>query len=277
MIKVSVIILDYFKADKVVKNVEGLNKQQTDFAFKIIVIDNSCNKENADKLLTLNHFSNVSLVINNENLGYIKAHNQVTPMIEGEYLFIVNPDIEWHDTDVLQKLVNYLDQNPGVGIVGPKQIELSGKIGMTVRAFPKFLLQVARRTFLRRLPGFKSLVSYDEMQHIDYNKTQDVDWLQSSCVLLRSRLWFELGGLNKDYFLFMGDVELCWEIWKRNFRVVYYPEAVVYADGERCSQGGFKKFFSSWVLRQHVADSLRYRWKYIFQKNPRLEYYKNKK
>jgi len=273
-IKVTAIVLDYFKADQVVKNIEGLNQQKTDFDFNIIVIDNSCSQDNANKLLSLNRFTNVSMVINTQNLGYIKAHNEVSHLIKGDYVFIINPDIEWRDNDVLQKMVAYMDTHQDIGILGPKQIEITGKVAMSVRAFPKFFLQVARRTFLRKLPFLKKWVSYDEMKHIDYDKTQDVDWLQSSCVLVRSDLWFKIGGFSKDYFLFMGDVELSWQTWKNGLRVVYYPELTVYADGERCSQGGFKKFFTSWVLRQHVKDSLRYRWKFIFDKNPRQEYYK---
>jgi len=277
MIKVTAIILDYMKGKQVVRNVETLNAQKTNFSFEIIVIDNSCNEENAKTISVLSKFENVSLVINNANLGYIKAHNSVNHLIRGEYIFIVNPDIEWRDDNVMQKMCDYMDANSDIGILGPRQLENNGKVAMTVRAFPKFFLQVARRTFLRNLPILKNLVGYDEMQHLDYNNIQEVDWLQSSCILVRRDLWDEIGGFNDDYFLFMGDVELSWQAWKHNKRVVYYPEVKVYADGKRVSQGGFLKFFSSWVLRQHVVDSLKFRWKFFGKKNPRLEYYKKNK
>ncbi len=276
-IKLTIIILDYFKADKVLENVAGLNRQETDFDFNIIVIDNSCDAKMAEKLMSLNKYPNVSLVINNQNMGYIKAHNAVSHLLEGEYVFIINPDIVWPDKDILASLVAYMDKHKDIGILGPKQVEADGNLAMSVRAFPKFFLQVARRTFLRKLPIIKNKVSYDEMQHIDYNKIQDVDWLQSSCILLRRDLWEKIGGFNNNYFLFMGDVELAWQAWANNYRVVYYPEVKVYADGKRCSDGGFQKFFTSWVLRQHVKDSLKYRWKFILKKNPRLSYYKNNK
>lgn len=264
------------KAPQVLKNVESLNVQNTDFKYEIIVIDNSCDAENARLLNKLNKENNVSLVINTKNIGYIKAYNSVNYMINGEYILIVNPDIEWRDTDVLQKMIAYMNDNLDIGILGPRQCEEGDDVSMSVRAFPRFYLQVTRRTFLRRLPILKKKVEYDEMKHLDYSKTQDVDWLQSSCILIRKDLWQELGGFNEKYFLFMADAEICWEAWKRGKRVVYYPEVKVYADGKRCSQGGFAKLFSSWVLRQHVIDSFRYRLKYFLQKNPRYEYYRNK-
>ncbi|PKL72207.1 glycosyl transferase family 2 [Candidatus Kuenenbacteria bacterium HGW-Kuenenbacteria-1] len=276
--KVTILILDYLKAKQVVENVKSIIEQEVNFQFKIIVIDNSCNELNANILKhCLKDFECVKVIINQKNVGYIKAHNQVNKEIEGQYVAIVNPDIMWKEKDALLKMVDYLDKHKDIGILGPKQINNDGVIAMTVRAFPKFFIQVARRTFFRKIPILKNFVEYDEMQHLDYSKIQDVDWLQSSCVIIRKELWDDIKGLCKDYFLFMSDVELCYQVWKRGKRVVYYPETQVYADGKRVSAGGFKQFFKNWVLRQHVVDSLRYMFKHFFEKNPRKIYIKTQK
>jgi N-acetylglucosaminyl-diphospho-decaprenol L-rhamnosyltransferase len=275
--KATILILDYMKGRQVVENVKTLNRQLTDFNFKIVVIDNSCNQENAKILSGLLSENNIDLIINNVNLGYTKAHNSVKHLIEGDYVFIVNPDIEWREKDALKKMISYMKENKEIGVLGPKQIEKNGQVAMTIRAFPKIYLQIARRTFLRKLPILKKKVEYDEMRHLDYGKTQDVDWLQSSCVVLKRSFWDKIGGLNEDYFLFMSDVEICYKAWEAGKRVVYYPEARVWADGKRVSDGGFAMFFKSWVLRQHVKDSIKYRIRHFCKKNPRKKYYlKNK-
>jgi len=274
--RLTIIVLDYLKAKRVVENVSLLEKQKTNFASKIIVIDNSCNQENADVLKkSLGKKKNIELVINDKNLGYIKAHNVVSDRIVGDYLLILNPDILLKDKDVLQKMVGYLDKNKEVGLIGPKQVNDNGEIAMSVRGWPKFYLQVARRTFLRNLPGLKEQVEHDEMKHLDYDEVQDVDWLQSSCVMIRKNLWDDIGGLDESYFLFMSDPEICYQVWKRGFRVVYFPKVKVFADGKRVSAGGFGTFFKSWVLRQHVKDSLTYRLKHFLKSNPRKKYYEN--
>jgi GT2 family glycosyltransferase len=276
-IKATIIILDYLKAAQVVANVKSIFAQKADFDFKIIVIDNSCDSGNAKVLSELNKYENIKLQINSVNTGYAKAHNAVKGDIKGGYVLIVNPDILWKENDALFLLIDYMEKNPDIGVLGPKQIENDGSIAMTIRAFPRFYLQVARRTFLRHLPLLNRKVKYDEMRHLDYDKTQDVDWLQSSCVVIRKKLWDLTGGLCENYFLFMSDVEICFQSWRRGFRVVYFPEVKVYADGKRVSAGGFIKFFQSWVLRQHVKDSLKYRIKHLFARNPRVGYYKNRK
>lgn len=273
--KLTIVVLDYMKAVRVIENIKLLLKQETDFAFKIIVVDNSCNKENSNLLKKELGEVNVDLIVNSENLGYTKAHNVVNDQLEGSYVLILNPDILLKEKDILQKMVNYLDENANVGIIGPKQMNDAGDIAMSVRGWPKFYLQVARRTFLRNFLILKRQVEHDEMKHLNYDKVQDVDWLQSSCVIIRKKLWDEIGGFDEDYFLFMADSDLCYQIWNRGFRVVYYPEVMVFADGKRASQGGFVQFFKNWVLRQHVKDALVYLKKHLFRSNPRKKYYED--
>jgi GT2 family glycosyltransferase len=274
--KITIIVLDYLKARRVVENIEFILNQKVDFNFKIIVIDNSCDEKNAEILRKkLKNKKKLELIINSENLGYVKAHNAVNNKIKGQYLLILNPDILLKEKDVLQKMVNYMDKNKDIGLIGPKQINDSGETAMTVRGWPRFYLQVARRTFLRNFPIIKRKVEHDEMKHLDYDKIQDVDWLQSSCVMIRKNLWDKIAGLNENYFLFMFDPEICYQVWKRGSRVVYYPEVEVFADGKRLSSGGFLTFFKSWILRQHVKDSLKYNFKHFLKSDPREKYYEN--
>lgn len=266
----SILILDFLKSKRVVEGVQSLLQQKTNFPFEIIVADNSCNAANATKLRELEHLPNVKLVFNEKNLGYTRGVNAAARSATGKYFLVLNPDIICRAPDTLQQLVDFMEGHPRVAIMGPKQVDdPTGSVAMTVRAFPRLWVQVARRTALRYLPIIRDVVAYDEMQHLDYDKTQPVDWLQSSCVIVRSDFWQAVGGLDEAYFLFMSDPEICWQAWERGFDVIYFPEVTVYADGLRCSAGGFADFFRKWTLRQHVLDSLRYRFRHFWQRSPR--------
>lgn len=268
--KLTLLVSNHTKALRVVENVEYLLKQEANFGFKIFVTDVSCNQDQIKILRDgLEKYPNVELIINSKNLGYAKSHNKIKGKEVGEYIFVINPDVLFKEKDTLQKIVNYMDEHSDIAILGPQQINDTGEIAMSVRAFPKFYVQVARRTFLRNLPILKDEVAYDEMKHLDYSKIQDVDWLQSSCVIIRRDFWEKVGGYNEYYYLFMADTEMCLKAWEMGYRVVYYPEARVYADGKRLSAGGFMKFFQSWFVRQHVIDSLKYRLKHFWKGNPR--------
>ncbi len=276
-IEVTVVILNHSKASQAVESVKCLLNQKTTFEFEILVIDNSSDK-NQVKIMKegVRGFSQINLIINAKNIGYTRGHNKIKGKEKGRYLAIVNPDVLFNKEDSLQKMVEYLDEHLDIAILGPKQINDNGKVAMSVRAFPRFFVQTARRTFLRNWPLIKKMVDYDEMRHLDYNEIQDVDWLQSSCVLIRRDFWEKIGGYNEDYFLFMADAEICLKAWEMGYRVVYYPRVRVYADGKRLSEGGVKEFFQSWIMRQHVIDSLRYCWKHLWSPNPRRNYYKER-
>ena len=274
--KASIIILDYLKSKRVCENVESILEQKTNFPYEIIVVDNSANPLNAKKLNPLRKHQNVKVFINETNIGYVRGNNRGVKRSKGEYILIVNPDIIWKDQNTLQKLVNYMEKHPEIGVLGPKQINDGDEsIAMTVRRFPKLTLQIARRTKLRKLPIIRNLVAHDECRDLNYNFIQPVDWLQSSFWITKRKLWNKLGGLDKRYFIFMSDPDYCWKSWKAGYKVIYYPEVTVHADGLRASAGGIKEFFSKWILRQHFKDAVKYRWAHMFKGNPRKKYLKN--
>ena len=277
-IRATVVILNHTKAARVAAGVEYILQQEVDFGFKFVITDNSCSSEEVTILKSIaQKHPGIELVVNSKNLGYAKGLNAIKGKEAGDYIFIINPDVLLKDRDVFQKMVNYMDSHPDIAILGPKQINDDGHIAMSIRAFPKFYLQFVRRTPLRNLPMFRKKVIYDEMQHLDYSKTQDVDWLQDSCVIVRRSLWEKEHGYDEKYFLFMSDTEMSVKAWKDGYRVVYYPEVKVWADGKRISEGGFLTFFKSWILRQHVWDSLKYTTRHWSEKNPRQAYYKKQK
>lgn len=277
-IRVTAIILHYKKTDRTIENVNYLLRQKINFGLKIILVDNSGNSENRHRLIeSFKQYENIEIIVNPKNLGYVRGYNVARGHEEGDYVFSISDDVLFKEEDSMQKIVDHMDSHQDVAILGPKQFNDDGTITISVRAFPRLYLQVARRTFLRNFPILREKVAYDEMRHLDYSKIQDVDWLQSSCYIARRDFWERVGGYNKYYFLFMADTEMCFRAWEMGYRVVYFPEARVYQDGLRVSRGGFFDFFRSWTMRQHVVDSIKYQLKYLWRKNPREKYYQNKK
>lgn len=263
--KASILILDYKKAAKVVENVASIHAQKTQYDYEIIIVDNSCDVQNAEILRSI---PEVQLQINKENNGYTRGNNQAVRKASGEYLFIVNPDIVWEE-NTLEHMINYLEKNPEVAVLAPRQKNPDGTDAMTVRAWPTLTAQIARRTFLRHLPKIKTIVAADERQDFDYNKVQDVPWVQSSFCAVRRDFWDSVGGFDEDYFIFMADTELCLQAHCAQKRVVYYPKAVVHADGLRCSDGGFLSFFQKPILKMHLTDSRKFTQKHKGEKMPK--------
>ena len=265
---VSVIIVDFMKAKQVVKNVDSLLAQKTSFDLEIIIIDNSCDKENAKILQQLKQKKNVTVIINQHNIGYPKPHNIAAKYATGEVIFVINPDIECQDIHTLQILWDKLKKNSHLGIIGPQQINPDGSIENTARRFPSLLMQILRRVDnIRNIWPFDHRVKKYEMRDIcgdAKSYTSTVDWLQSSCIAIKRQCWDEVGGFDERFFLFMSDVEICRQAHKIGWQVVYEPAVQVIADGRRASSGGIKAFFTRKTLRIHCLDAIKYHWKKIW-------------
>ncbi|MCD5382732.1 glycosyltransferase family 2 protein [Candidatus Gracilibacteria bacterium] len=276
--KISVIILNYLKAKRVIENINFLKNQKGDFDLEIILVDNSCDKNEKEILSKLKKNNNLKIIFNEKNYGYTKGNNIGVKYASGDFILILNPDILIKDENAIFEMLKFLQNDEKIGIIGPKQINDNGEIPIIIRRFPNLFTQIARRTFLRKIPGIKKIVEKDEYRDLDLDQIQSVDWIQSSCFMLSKKLWNKIGGFDESYKIFLADPEICFQSWKLGKKVIYFPKIQVFADGKRASFGGFLKFFQSWVLRQHFLDSIKYFFKHIFSKNPREEFYfeKNK-
>ena len=71
-------------------------------------------------------FPKVTLIQNNENLGFPKGNNIGVQQAKGEYLCILNPDTVVAE-DTFVKALGFMEQNEQLAIMGPKLIDGSGR------------------------------------------------------------------------------------------------------------------------------------------------------
>ena len=267
--KAVIVIVDFFKGERVVKNVQELLSQDSGEDVEIYVVDNSCDRQNREVLSQLSRHPRVHLKFNDKNEGYVRACNDAASRVDARYIVLTNPDISWRSTSTLSELMRLMDSNPDIGIAAPRQVNDDDTTPETVRRFPNLLAQIARRTGLRGIPFFRRLVERYELKNFDYSKSQYVDWIQSSLMIVRSECWKKVGGLDASYFIFMADPELCFQAWDSGYKVFYTAESLVGADGKRASAGGLGQIFKSRALRYHIRDALIYQFKHLLRPMPR--------
>jgi len=61
----------------------------------------------------------------------------------------------------------------------------------------------------------------------DPARRRDVDWVSGAAVWLRRAALTTVGGWDERYFMYVEDVDLCWQLRGRGWRVGYEPGAVV--------------------------------------------------
>ena len=257
------VIVDYFKANKVAENLRTLAKQYPHDKISISIVDNSCDPQNTEILNRLSCNSELNLIVNDTNTGYVAACNQGARNQNAKYILLLNPDITWPDEPSLTKLVEFMQSSPKVAICGPQQINPDGQIAETMRHAPGILELASRRVgWLKSITSKTNQKIFSQQTPIS-NHNQAVDWLQSSCLLVRNSFWQETGGLDKNYFLFMGDLDFCRKAWRSGQQVWYVTDSVAHADGIRASAGGIAEIFRKPALRSHVRDAIKYFYTYF--------------
>lgn len=260
--KLSVIIVNYNHKYFLKLAVEALEKSKTTFPFEIIVVDNhSHDEESLTFLRKAHHEKRITLIEAPQNIGFGRGNNLGAEAARGEYIFFHNPDVTVEE-DSLQKMVDYLEKHPDVGILGPKLMYSSGKVQESCRRHMSFFDLILNRTFLGRLPVFKKRVQKYLMKDFDHTKTQEVDLITGAAIMMRRKIFDEIHGFDKRYFLFMEDFDLCRMVKKAGYKVVYYPDAFVNHYHKRLSQGSTIKLLSKKVFWLHLSSALKYFWKW---------------
>lgn len=116
--KVSVILMTYNHASFIGEAIDSILRQQTDFDFEIVVLDDASTDNTRDIIMrSANAYpEKFSLAFNETNLGLGRAGAanewRVRQSVMGTYVAHIDGDDYWTDSRKLQKQVDFLDNNP---------------------------------------------------------------------------------------------------------------------------------------------------------------------
>lgn len=174
------------------------------------------------------------------NLGFGRganagvAHLQARASDEGEEgigaVVIANADTRFGPGSVAA-LGGYLHDHPDVGAVGPTVRYPDGRLQLSARSFPDIPTAIGHAVFGLVWPANPWTRAY-RLTDWDHLSERDVDWLSGCCIAVSTTAFEEVGGFDPAYFMFVEDVDMCWRMGQRGWRVVFAPVTeVVHAIG----------------------------------------------
>jgi len=206
--------------------------------FEVIVVDN--NSSDSTVSIIKKDFKNVRLIQNNKNIGFGAAHNIVIKIGRGKYHLVLNPDIIFTENSI-EKLVNFMEANPEVGLVSPKIVYPNGEIQYLCKRLP-CIFDLA----IRRFTPFKKRIDYFEMRDTGYNKIIDVPYLSGSFMLFRQSTLKKIVGFDEKFFMYFEDADITRRIGEIS-RTVFYPYTSITHLWQRDSHKNIKLFFISLI------------------------------
>lgn len=222
--KTAVVILNWNTEDFLRKFLPGLLHSVAKVKdAEVIVADNDSSD---DSMMVMKEvFPQVRTIQFEKNLGFTGGYNRAFEEIGCEYFVLINSDIEVTE-NWLQPLVQWMDSHPECGACAPKlhswqdrdRFEYAGAAGGYI---DRFGYPFCRGRVMKRL----------DIDRGQYDTPADVFWATGACLMVRSSVYRNLGGLDNRFFAHMEEIDLCWRMQLAGWRVTVIPDAVVYHVG----------------------------------------------
>ena len=232
MAEVSAVVVNY-KAERVIG--DCLRSLRSEGVAEIVVADNSPTHEARDVVADLAEWFPTG-----GNYGLGGGSNRGAQRTTGEYVLCVNPDVTV-EPGAVKAMAAVLENDPGVGIVGPLIENPDGTVYPSPRVFPGLLDSIGHAVIGLVKPENPFTRRY---KMLDVDRTvpsADVDWVSGSCFLARRTAWDALGGFDESYFMYAEDLDLCWRAKQAGWRVAFEPAArVVHIQGHSTAQAAYR-------------------------------------
>jgi len=219
---ISVIIVIWNGKEYVLKCLETLFLHCGHLPLEVIAVDNASTDGSADEVQR--RFPKVRLIRNEHNLGFAKANNLGIQESKGEFLCLVNSDVEFIH-DCLTPLAAFLESSPTAGILGPQMLNSESKVARSTMKFPTvwttFIRNIAADLFFSKSTLFQGQLNLG----FDHLETRDVEVLNGWFWFIRRSAVAKVGLLDEDFFMYGEDLDWCARFVRAGQRVVFFSEA----------------------------------------------------
>ncbi len=190
---------------------------------EVIVADNDSSD---DSIAWVNkNFPSVRIIKNATNGGYAKGYNHALAQVDAEYFVLLNSDVEvtagW-----LEPVIALMEKDTSISAAQPKLRDFKKK--------EKFEYAGAAGGFIDKngYPFCRGrLFETVENDAGQYDDDAEIFWATGACMFVRASVWKEMGGLDEDFFAHMEEIDLCWRMRNRGYKIMYCAKSIVYHVG----------------------------------------------
>ena len=219
--RVSVIILNY----NGLKFIEQCLKSvvNTDYAnFEVILVDNASQDKSielAKKLFEDN--PQLRLIKNRNNVGFAQGNNIGANHAKGDILVFLNVDTEV-EPNWLEELVKVMNSKPMIGAAQCKLLVAQNRSKIE---------SIGHYIDYTGIESAESTLVKDQVDSGQYNQSKEIFYARGAAMAVKRDVFFKAGMFDPAYFMDHEEIDLCWRIWLRGYKIVSAPQSVVYHYG----------------------------------------------
>lgn len=236
----SIIVVTWNGKKYTLECLQSLTSQPSKLSVEIIVIDNGSTDGTPEAIRT--EFPDVTLIENHANLGFARANNIGMASSRGKYVCMVNSDVVI-PAGCLEKMVEYAESHPKIGVLGPKMLSPDGGVGASVMRLPSVWNTLCCAFGMHTIfPGSELLGGF-LMDAYPYDSIEEVEVLTGWFWLVPRTALHIVGGLDERFFMYGEDIDWCHRFRDAGWQVVFYPDAGALHYGAASSREAPSRFY----------------------------------
>lgn len=222
---------------------------------RIIVADNGSTDDSVDYLRSVFR-DRVEIICFDKNYGFAEGYNKAIALCSDyEYSVLLNSDVApadgWDDI-----LYSFMCSHRDYAACQPKILSYKDRTCFEYAGACGGFLDRDGYPFCRG-----RIFDRCEADYGQYDACCEVHWASGACLMVRTSVYLQCGGLDKDFFAHMEEIDLCWRMRLAGYRLSCVPQARVYhlGGGSLPAQNPFKTYLnfrnSLLMMYKNLPDS----------------------
>lgn len=225
-IDLSIIILNYNTRELLKSCLHSIEQSEKNgLVIEVVVVDNA--STDGSREMVEKDFDWVRLIKSSSNLGFAKGNNLGLPEAGGRYLLFLNSDTVV-PTKIFPELISFLDGNKDIGALTVRLVLRSGQMDPDChRGFPTPWASLTYFVGLENFfPKSRLLGQYHQF-YLDLEKIHEIDSACGAFLLVRREAVKEINGFDESYFFYGEDIDFCYRLGNKGWKILYYPRIEV--------------------------------------------------
>lgn len=189
-----------------------------------LVIDNASTDDSID-FLEKNYAEKLQIKKLDKNGGYVGGYNLGLKNVESDYYILINSDVEV-PPNWIQPIIDLMESDEKIAACQPKIKSFQNK--------NEFEYAGAAGGYLDRFcyPFCRGRI-FDlvEKDRGNYNDNRAVFWASGACMFVKTKVFWEMGGLDENFFAHMEEIDLCWRMQNAGYKIFCCGESEVFHVG----------------------------------------------
>ncbi len=227
--KLSVIIVNYNVRYYVEQCILSVERATKGIETEIFVVDNH-SKDGSVAYIKKNFGNRIHLIESNHNLGFARANNKAIRLSKGQYVLLLNPDTIVGE-EAIRKVLSFMDEHPKAGGTGVMMHNADGTVA-----------RESRRGLPTPFVSFLKMCGFSRryyLSHLSWDKPEQIEVISGAFFMIRREVLDQIGGLDKDFFMYGEDIDLSYRILKAGYENWYVPAHIIHYKGESTHKTSF--------------------------------------